>query len=93
MKYGIDITTYWTRLPLRDPITTSTWLEFEELPEMEFNDLDSAIIALKERYSDKIYTKNVRNGTEALLCCILDEDHNVVAALNYDRTVLMNTNI
>ena len=91
MKYGIETINYWTCLPLRDPITISEWTDFEELPTMEFNNLKSAIKALKKRYINKIYTKNVRNGIETLLCYIIDENHNIIAALNYDKTVILNS--
>lgn len=89
MRYGICADVCWVRLPLRDPFTMLSWIGLEELPTMEFDNLDSATNALKERYSDKIYTKNVNDGTEVLLCYIIDNDYNIIAALDYDGNVIM----
>lgn len=88
LMYGIAEFTYWTRLPLRDPITTSAWLDFEELPEMEFETLEAAVEAMIERYADKIYIKEVYRGKETVICFIVDSDYNIAAALNYDKTVI-----
>ena len=89
MRYGICADVCWVRLPLRDPFTMLSWIGFEELPTMEFDNLDSATNALKERYSDKIYTKNVNDGTEVLLCCIIDNEYNIIAALDYNGNVII----
>lgn len=88
MKYGIYTEICWVRVPLRDPFTMLSWMGFEELPNIEFDNLENATNALKERYSDKIYIKNVRDGTEVLLCYVVDNDYNVVAALDYNGNVI-----
>ena len=90
MKYGIYVTSCWLRVPLSDTLTIMNWMGFEDLPEMEFENIVEATNALKERHTNELYVKNVRNGTEVLLCYIINEDYDVVAALDYDGKVITN---
>lgn len=60
----------------------------EELPEMEFDTLEAAVEAMKERYADKLEPVESESGTWTLSCYVLDSNHNLVAAMNKDKTCI-----
>lgn len=85
--FGIYIIKYWTCLPVKDPLTMGSWIPFENKPIETFSTLNEAINALKSNYSDKVYTAKQNNGTECSLCYVLDSSGNVIASINFDRTL------
>ena len=60
----------------------------EELPEMEFDTLEAAVEAMTERYGDKLQPVESERGTWTLSCYVLDSNHNLVAAMNKDKTCI-----
>lgn len=91
--YGIYTVNYWTRLPMRDPLTIGKWIEIEGNAEFTSDSLDVVIDKLITNYSKKVYKKYTDDGmygiTEYLLCYVLDSDHNIVGALDFDNKFRM----
>lgn len=76
-------------LPIAFTLWELQWIaDCEELPEMEFDTLESAVEAMIERYADKLEPVEKELGTETLKCFIVDSHHNLVAFLNRDKTVI-----
>ncbi len=62
----------------------------EGLPEMEFDSLEAAIKAMKDRYGDKLEPVENKHGIETLSCYVLDSEHNIVAGMNKDTTAIFD---
>ena len=102
MKYGIG--SIWSRsnpkllkkLPLStiNPFNRIAYIACcEDLPEMKFETITEAISALNDEYVDKAYIKETDKGVETNICYIIDQNHNLIAILNYDKTIIMNKEI
>lgn len=87
--FGIYTIDYWTRLPIRDPLTIAKWIEIEGEAEFVSDDLNVVIDKVVNEFSKKVYKRYTYDGmygiTECLLCYVLDEEHNVVGALGFDN--------
>lgn len=60
----------------------------EELPEMEFDSLSAAVEAMADRYGNKLEPVENEHGIETLTCYVLDSEHNLVAGMSKDTTVI-----
>jgi hypothetical protein len=40
LKYGIYTIEYWTRLPLKDPMTIAKWIDIDVKPDFESDNLE-----------------------------------------------------
>lgn len=102
MKYGIG--SIWSRSnpKLLKKIPLSTMNPFnriayiaccEDLPDMKFETITEAINALNTYYISEVYIKETDRGIETNIYYVIDQNHNLMAILNYDKTIIMNKEI
>ena len=91
LKYGIYIVEYWTRLPLNDPMTIAKWIDIEGKPDFESDSFETVLSMLEKEYVDKVYYRPKNNGfhdgTECVLVYVVDSRCNIVATIDFDKTV------
>ena len=91
LKYGIYTIEYWTRLPLKDPMTIAGWIDIDGKPDFESESLEEVLSILEKEYKDKVYYKPKNNGfhdgTECVLVYVVDSRCNIVATIDYDKTI------
>lgn len=89
--YGICVEKCWIAEKLvNNPLIMSQGVPIEEEPEWLFEDIESAVNALKNDYMEKLYKVSENNGISCLLCFVVNELGDVVAALDFDGSILMN---
>lgn len=89
--FGICVEKCWiTEKLVSNPLIMSQGVPIEEEPEWLFENIESAVNALKNDYMEKLYKVSVNNGISCLLCFVVNELGDVVAALDFDGSILMN---
>lgn len=89
--YGICVTECWiTEKLVSNPLIMSQGIPIEEEPKWLFKDVESAVIAMKDEYKEKLYKIPENNGISCLLCFVVNKLGEVVAALDFNGNILMN---
>lgn len=89
--YRIYLVHYGTIKLRHNPLIIGSWITFEGEPEYITNDLEDAKKVLQDMYAKKFYKEEEEKWISCLLFYILDNDYNIIAALDFDGTILMNT--
>jgi hypothetical protein len=76
----------------KNPLTMGKWFTFEGEPEYSTDDLDNALTVLKNVFADKISKENNGEYIKCYLPYLIDDNYNIIATLDFDKTILMNDN-
>lgn len=99
MKYGIGsiydrINPKLARILNGNPFVRIAYIACcENLPEMKYDTMEDAIKDLQELYVNEVFIKETNKGIETKVYYIIDERHNLVTVLNYDKKIIINEHI
>ncbi len=99
MKYGIGsicdrIHPKMARILNGNPFVNIAYIACcDSLPEMKYDNFEDAIHNLKEIYINEAYIKETEKDIETKVFYVIDERHNLLAILNFNKQLIINEHI